>query len=228
MSSSATSRINLRVTEQEHSTIRWLAETSGETITEFAMAAIRSEAERRCSSARSASTAFLRRTDRSRVRRKLDPTPENLKGRFRAPFLRRADAIGFERVIAQSARQMGISELSSARHTSYFLEALAECVAGGLVVRIPGVGAFGPWHSENASGIDGCIPRFVAGPPFREYVQAVCPARSNRNRELQALRRRRRGRRSSVVDAMQTLRLHIGSQNRNAQAAFERWIEQGL
>lgn len=223
-------RITLRVTETEKWLLQHLARHEGLSVGRYVMATTRSTGRmlmnRQCQAA-----AALIRLDEARRKRtkrwKRKPTLRDMVGRFRCPFLRREHAEGFEAVIADSAKRMGITELSAARFVSFFLESIATAIATGGVVRLPGFGVFGPWYSEKTKGVDGCVPRFVAAAPLREFVQWECSARMNRNRELQAVRRRRRRRRSSVVDAMETLRRHIGSQNQEAQAAFEKWIEMG-
>lgn len=223
-------RITLRVTETEKWLLQYLADQQGLSIGRYVVAAARSAGRIRVDRQCQAAHALIRQDEARRKRTKQwkgRPTLEDVVGRFRCPFLRRQHAEGFETVIAESAKRMGISELSAARFVSFFLESIATTIATGQVVRLPGFGVFGPWHSEKAKGVDGCVPRFVASEPLREFVQWECSARMNCNRELQAVRRRRRRRPSNVVHAMETFRRHLGSQNREAQAAFEKWIEMG-
>lgn len=220
-------RIQVRVSEAEASAIAMVAQQAGKSVAQFirdaALATARQEVdrttreERRVTSARPVPAAKARKANL-----------EEAVGRFRTPFVHRRYAVSFEQAIREAASGMQTSELSSVRHLTFFFEAVGQLVANGEIVRIPGVGAFGPYYSERARGIEGCLPRFVASPAFRDHVQWNCPAELNRNRELLALRRRRRSRRSSIVDAMRTLRLHVSAQNRYAQDSFERWIELGL
>ena len=225
-------RVQFRVSPTEKWLLQFLAERAGTSVGRYVMDAVRSEGRPPVDRALAALEERAVREEalrRKRTRRpKHEPTAGDVVGQFRCPFLRREDARGFERVVARSAEKMGISELSAARFISFLLEEIAREVASGRVVRLPAFGIFGPWYSPEAKGVEGCLPRFVASTPFRDYVQWECHPRGNRNRELQAQRRRRRQRPSSVIDAMRTLRRHIGSQNREAQAAFERWIEMGL
>lgn len=231
---SAAQHLNERVTFRVSGTEKWilklLAEQDGLSVGRFVMKLARSAGRSRTDRLREALDT-LREQEAARrkrtKRRNGPPTREDVIGRFRVPFLRREHAEDFESIISESARRMGVTELSAARFVSFLVEAIATRVASGKIARVPAFGTFGPWYSEKAKGVTGCLPRFVAAPPLRDFVQWECSARMNRNRELQAVRRRRRRRPSSVVTAMETLRLHIGAQNREAQAAFEKWIEMG-
>jgi len=224
-------RITVRLSDSEKWVVESFAKQAGLSVGRFIVAAVQIVAKSRIEQIKGV-IASSRRLERDRRRRRrataASPEPSQIAGTFRCPFTRREDAEGFQRVISRSAKRMGISELSGARYVSFFLEEIAVAVTEGEIVRLPGFGAFGPWHSEKARGVDGNVPRFVAAQPFREHVQWNSMSSQNRNRELQALRRRRRARRSSVLDALETFRMHIRSQNRDAQAAFERWIELDL
>ena len=224
-------RITVRLSDSERWVVESLAKQAGLSVGRFIVAAVQIVAKSRIKQIAGV-IGSSRKLERGRRRRKravaANPEPSQTLGTFRCPFMRREDAEGFQRVISRSAKRMGISELSSARYVSFFLEEIAVAVTEGEIVRLPGFGAFGPWHTENAKGVDDNVPRFVAAQPFREHVQWNSSSRLNRNRELQALRRRRRARHSSVLDALETFRIHIRSQNRDAQAAFERWIELDL
>jgi len=223
-------RISLRVTETEKWLLQLLARQEGLSLGRYVMALARSAGLLRVDRLRQTAEALIEQdaARRKRTRRwKGRPTREDMLGRFRCPFLRREHAEDFEAVVSEAARRMGVTELSAARFVTFFLEAIATRVASGRIARLPAFGTFGPWYSEKAKGVDGCVPRFVPAEPLREFVQWECSARMSRNRELLALRRRRRRRPSSIVDAMETVRMHLGSQNREAQAAFEKWIEQG-
>lgn len=223
-----TERVHIRLSPSEREAIEFLAGRAGLSIGRFLMEAIRRDHDRQADQARSHAAKLLARWRRRPKRKTKSSAPEDRAGRFRCPFLQREHAAPFEACVRESAERMGILELSSARHLTYFFESLAKRVAAGEVVRIPGFGVFGPWHSEKAKGVDGCLPRFVASAPFRDYVQYETHLRDAQNGTLRAHARRRRSRGSSVVDAMATIRLHLGSQNREAQRAFERWIELGL
>ncbi|MHC4892559.1 MAG: hypothetical protein ACYTFV_04165 [Planctomycetota bacterium] len=223
-----TERVHIRLSPSEREAVEFLAGQAGLSIGRFLMEAVRRDFDRQSDQARSHATKLLARS-RRRPRKKVGASAhEDRVGRFKCPFLQREHAAPLEACVRESARRMGVSELSSARHLTYFFESLAKRVAAGEAVRIPGFGVFGPWHSENSKGVDGCLPRFVASAPFRDYVQYETHPRDAQNGTLRAHSRRRRSRGSSVVDAMATIRLHLGSQNREAQRAFERWIELGL
>lgn len=223
-------RITVRVTDTEKWVLQLLARQEGLSVGRYVMKLARAAGRSRTDRLREAVDALKEQESARRRRRRhraAPPTRNDVLGRFRSPFLRRDQAKDFEAVISISAQRMGISELSAARFVTFFLEAIATTIASGGIVRLPAFGMFGPWHSDRAKGVDGCLPRFVASEPLRNFVQWECPARLNRNHELQAQRRRRRRRPCSIQDAMETVRRHIGSQNREAQAAFEEWMALG-
>jgi len=222
-------RVHFRVTEAEKWVLGQLARQSGLSLGRYVMSVVRAAGTRQVGRVKALIEEMRVREDKEKRRRrrriKTPPTRAEVLGEFRCPFLRREDARGFERVIRRSARRMGCTELSAARFTSFLFEEIAKEMVSGGVVRVPSFGMFGPHHTPKAKGVDGCLPRFVAGPPLRDFVQWECHPRLNRNRELQAQRRRRRSRRSSVIDGMETFRRHIYKQNRDAQDCFEVWLE---
>jgi len=224
-----TDRVHFRVTGTEKWLLGLLARQAGLSLGRYVMSIVRASGTNQMGQVRVLIEELKAQEARDKRRRrrkvKTPPTREDVIGKFRCPFLRRNDAETFERVVRTSARRMGCTELSAARFTSFFLEEIGKEIAAGEVVRLPSFGVFGPWHSPKAKGTDGCLPRFVASPPLREFVQGECHPRSNRNTELQAQRRRRRSRRSSILDGMETLRRHIHKQNRDAQDCFEVWME---
>lgn len=222
-------RVHFRVTEAEKWVLGQLARQAGLSVGRYVMSVVRTAGENHLGRMKALIEEIKARETKARRRRKRKArkhlTREDILGKFRCPFLRREDAQGFERVIRRSARRMGCTELSAARYASFFLEEIARDMAAGEVIRLPSFGTFGPWHSPNAKGVDGCLPRFVASPPLREYVQWECHPRLNRNKELRAQSRRRRSRRSSVIAGLETFRRHIHRQNRDAQGNFEAWLE---
>ena len=222
-------RVHFRVTETEKWLLGLLARQAGLSLGRFVMSIVRTSGKHQLGQVQALIEEIQVREAKAKRRRrrkfKTLPTRDEVIGRFRCPYFRREDAEPFERVVRTTARRMGCTELSAARFTTFFLEEIGKEIAAGEVVRLPSFGVFGPWYSPNAKGQDGCLPRFVASPPLREFVQGECHPRSNRNTELQAQRRRRRSRRSSVIDGMETLRRHIHKQNRDAQDCFEVWME---
>lgn len=222
-------RVHFRVTEAEKWVLGQLARQSGLSLGRYIMSVVRAAGTKQVGRVKAFIEEIQVREEKEKRRRrrkiKTPPTRAEVLGEFRCPFLHREDARGFERVVSRSARRMGCTELSAARFTSFLFEEIALAIAEGEVVRIPSFGMFGPHHTPKAKGVDGCLPRFVASPPLRDFLQWECHPRLNRNRELQAQRRRRRSRRSSVIDGMATLRRHIHKQNRDAQDCFEVWLE---
>ena len=221
--------VHFRVTETEKWLLMLFAQQSGLSLGRYVMAVVKasgtSQMERVNALIAEVKANQTKENKRRRRKFRSPPTLDEAMGKFRCPYFRREDAEPFERVIRTSARSMGCTELSAARFVSFFLEEIAKEIVAGEVVRLPSFGMFGPWHSPNAKGKDGCLPRFVASPPLRDFVQWESHPRSNRNTELQAQRRRRRSRRSSIIDGMETLRRHIHKQNRDAQDCFEAWME---
>lgn len=228
-------KLNVRLSEAEYEAVRIVARQEGLSLSDFARKAICDAGVRTVSAtagrlkAVGGNAAWPPRRSTRRV--VPPPSVDELAGQFRVPFMRRKHGEPFRRVIHVSAHAMRCSQLSSARHATFILEAVAREVAKGEIVRLPGFGVFGPFSSENASGVEGCLPRFVAAAPFRDYVQAECHPRENRNKELKAAQRRRRTRPSSVVQAMETIRSHLTAQNRRAQELYEGslddWIAYG-
>ena len=222
-------RVHFRVTETEKWLLTLMARQSGLSLGRYILAVVKCVGSQQLGAVsaeiQDAITEVEKAKQRRRRRFKAPPTVDDAIGVFRCPFLRREDAETFERVIRSSAQRMGCTELSAARFSSFFLEEIGKEIAAGEVVRLPSFGMFGPWHSPNAKGTDGCLPRFVASPPLREFVQNECHPRSNRNKELGAQRRRRRSRRSSIIDGMDMFRRHVHKQNRDAQDCFEVWME---
>ncbi|MEM7517370.1 MAG: hypothetical protein AAF368_10660, partial [Planctomycetota bacterium] len=95
-------------------------------------------------------------------------------------FSRRADAEPLNRVIAKAANDSGRSRYEVARTMTFFFEHLAEEVAHGRVVSIPGFGAFGAWLDERKSvlakdPIPRCRPEFSPARGLREMVALTAP-----------------------------------------------------
>lgn len=222
-------RVHFRVTKAEKWVLDQLAKMSGLSLGRYIMSVVRAAGTRQVGNVKELVEKIRVYEERERRRRrgkiKTPPSRAEMLGKFRCPFMRREDARGFERVIRRSARRMGCTELSAARYASFLCEEIAIAMSEGEIVRVPAFGSFGPHYTPRAKGVDGCLPRFVANPPLREFIQWECHPRLNRNRELQAQRRRRRSRRSSVIDGMETFRRHIYKQNRDAQDCFEVWME---
>ena len=228
-------KLNARVTEVEFEAVKVVAEQEGLSLSDFVRKAVRDAGVRTMS----ATAAKLKvGVSAARPRRKKivqsgpPPSADELAGVWKTPFMRKEDAEAFERVIRASALSMRCSQLSAARLVTFLLEEIAKEVASGKLVRLPGFGVFGPYASENASGVEGCLPRFVSAAPFRDFIQYECHVRDNRNKELKAAQRRRRKRPSSVISTMETIRAHIGAQNRKAQDLYEAssldgWIARG-
>ena len=224
-------RLHLRLTKSEKAMIELLASTARMSVSRLLVEAARivGEARVRQSRARLLNDAVSKTGDhpKRRKRKKGPPKRSELRREFRAPFMRAADGAAFERVVTTSAKRMGISPFSAARLLTFVIEETAKEVAAGEVVRFPAFMVIGPYFTPNARGIEGCLPRIQASVPFRDFVQQNCHSRDNKNRELQAHRRRRRARLTSVISAMEAFRHRVEKHDDEYLEAFERWREFG-
>jgi len=160
-----------------------------------------------------------------RRRRSREVCERKARQPFRAPFLRRADAHSFERVVAFVADRMNASEFSVARALSFFAEAVGDEVANGHVFRFPGFFVVGPCRTER--GTPEVVPRLQASPPFKLHVLFNCPLKQAKNEALRAHRRRRRKRTSLLPNAMEAFRVRVEAQDRSVMEGLEGWREFG-
>jgi hypothetical protein len=107
------------------------------------------------------------------------------------PFLPKAeDARPLKKAIQYAADKMHVSPYLVAELMTYFLEAVADRVSLGHVVRIPGFGVFGPWLWESKhDGKQSVYPRFVAARPFRLQVRSICDPPKAKNDVLARFQR---------------------------------------
>ncbi len=100
---------------------------------------------------------------------------------IRLPFLAKAEqSLPLQRAIDLAATKVGLSQYSMAIAMSYFFEKLADEVARGRVVRVPGFGVFAPVLDERPQylarrGGPRCVPRFSAAKGFRQEVMLSAP-----------------------------------------------------
>jgi len=160
-----------------------------------------------------------------RRRKNLEVCRRRARQPFRAPFLRRAEARSFERVVTYVAGKMNASEFSVARSLGFFAEAVGDEVANGHVFRFPGFFVAGPWKTER--GTPEVVPRLQASPPFKLHVLFNCPMQQAKNEALRAHRRRRRKRASLLPNAMEAFRVRVEAQDRSVMEGLEGWREFG-
>jgi hypothetical protein len=100
-------------------------------------------------------------------------------GLLRIPFSGHSEATKpLRRCVERAAHEMGVSEFFAATLMSHFLEELCHQVGQNRLVRIPGLGAFGPkvWHPRHdPDALSSAYPAFSAAVPFRNLVRATCP-----------------------------------------------------
>lgn len=100
---------------------------------------------------------------------------------IRVPFLAKAEqSLPLQRALDLAATKVGLSQYSMAIAMSYFFEQLADEVARGRVVRVPGFGVFAPVLDERPQymvrrGGPRCVPRFSAAKGFRQEVMLTAP-----------------------------------------------------
>jgi len=120
-------------------------------------------------------------------------TPErhNASGYICIPFVgksKRYDAL--RRCVVSAADQSVMSEWQVARVMTLFIQAIADEVATGNPVRIPGLGMFTPWcWTAKTSGKQTMQPRFVPSRVFRLQVKHFCPVSDAMNKQSESYRR---------------------------------------
>ena len=120
-------------------------------------------------------------------------TPErhNAYGYICIPFVgksKRYDAL--RRCVVSAADQSVMSEWQVARVMTLFIQAIADEVATGNPVRIPGLGMFTPWcWTAKTSGKQTMQPRFVPSRVFRLQVKHFCPVSDAMNKQSESYRR---------------------------------------
>lgn len=100
---------------------------------------------------------------------------------IRIPFLARSEqALPLQRALELAANKIGVSQFTMAIAASHMFEQLAEEVARGRVVRVPGFGVFAPCLDERRQylarrGGPKCVPKFSASKSFRTDVMLRAP-----------------------------------------------------
>lgn len=106
------------------------------------------------------------------------------------PFISKAEqALPLKRVLAYAAGKMAMDQFRTAELMTYMLEGIADQVASGHVVRVPGFGIWGPWLWESDDGTRSMYPRFVPARPFRLQVRSTCDPARAQNKALSQFQR---------------------------------------
>lgn len=100
---------------------------------------------------------------------------------IRVPFLAKAEqSLPLQRAIDLAATKVGLSQYSMAIAMTFLLEQIADEVARGHVVRIPGFGMFAPSLDERPQylarrGGPRCVPRFSPSKGWQQEVMLRAP-----------------------------------------------------
>lgn len=95
--------------------------------------------------------------------------------RIRIPFNGETAEHGLGRAVQEAARAAGVTFSQVAIIGSYLFEHIADRVACGELVTIPGFGQFQPWATQSRwSGERYVQPRFMAAMAFRNTVKVSC------------------------------------------------------
>jgi nucleoid DNA-binding protein len=147
---------------------------------------------------------------------------------MRIPFDPRAETtLPLSECIKHAADEAGVTTYRAAYVMSRFFESLIERVASGEVVRIAGLGTFGPATRIPRSAMEGdapyTTPRFVPSRAFRAEVRTCCPPDKARDSRL-----RRYGKRqapSSRPDHPHTLSATTMRRFRDELRSQDPWSE---
>lgn len=77
----------------------------------------------------------------------------------------------FARVIDKTAAATGLDDATILRVSSYLWEYIADEVAGGQVITIPGFGAFGAWRDDRWRTKRPVLPKFEPARHFSSLVR---------------------------------------------------------
>lgn len=158
---------------------------------------------------------------RASLRRRRVATVQEIKP-FRSPFVHGIEGLGYERVVAHAARQMGIDQCSVAMLLTHVTDAIADAMAAGQVVRWPGLFVAGPYLYRRRDGRRDVFPRFQAAPPLNRTVAESCAPDLARNIELNNHRKRaRRAGVQHVREVMDRTRQAIVNQDLKALRVVE-------
>jgi len=100
---------------------------------------------------------------------------------IKVPFLAKSEqGLPLQRALDFAASKIGVSPYTMAMAATYFFEQLADEVARGRVVRVPGFGVFAPCLDERPQylarrGGPRCVPRFSPARGFRMEVMLSAP-----------------------------------------------------
>jgi len=121
------------------------------------------------------------------------PQPEERSaGYIKIPFNSKSEqSLPLRRALTYSADQMCMGQYQAAMVLTFFIRGVADEVSWGRVVRIPGLGMFGPWRwASPKKGLpDIATPRFIPARPFRNQVRHMCPPDRTQNEALETYRR---------------------------------------
>ncbi|MBZ0151207.1 MAG: ribbon-helix-helix protein, CopG family [Planctomycetes bacterium] len=115
----------------------------------------------------------LQDTPRAPLRRARVATVQDIKP-FRAPFVHGLEGLGYERVVQHAARQMRMDQCSVAMLLTHVVDAIADQMAMGQVVRVPGLFVAGAYVYRRRDGRRDVFPRFQATPPLNRTVAESC------------------------------------------------------
>jgi hypothetical protein len=220
--------ITIRVTESEKALIALLAERSEMSVGRYIASACRAVGRRQFDNdqgllERLRDQALRDLETEARRHRRTMPKPRSKPKPLKVPFLKDPHGQAFEEVVSTVAEKMHATQHSVARLLAFFAEAVGDVVADGRVFRFPGFFIVGPWRTER--GTPEVVPRFQASPPFSSHVLFNCPLYLGQNRALQAHRRRRRQRPSTLPQAMEAFRSRVEAQDRENLEGMEAWRE---
>lgn len=144
-------------------------------------------------------------------------------GYISIPFLAKSEqGLPLQRAVDLAATKLGLSEYSMAIAMTYFFEQIADEVARGHVVRIPGFGIFAPSLDERPQylarrGGPRCVPRFSPSKGWQQEVMLRAPASRSGKAALKVHRSNHRvteGRFGSerIFTAMHAIRDQISAQ----------------
>ena len=206
--------MTFRLTSNEKALLSFFAQAAGLSVGRFLMGMMKEHGEvaldsfRKHNQEAEALRPFLRECG-PRPKKKA-PKLESLRKGLRVPFLTEEHGRPYLRAIEHAAKMAGCEPHTVAWIASHLFEEIAHEVAENNVVRVPGVFVVGPWRIEG-QGI--CVPRFQAARPFVDYL-LTDGSREGANTQLQAHRRRSRGRLMNLPKSQEEFRIRVEAQTR--------------
>lgn len=193
VATSRNSTISARLSPTQKRALQVLAKQSNRTLSGLVLDSLQEAGAKQLDAMRSAIKKETSRRRRSRKPREFRP--------LKTPFLREADAAGFEEVVHYVAEKMNCDAITIAVLLTHLGEAIGNVLAKGEVFRWPGVLIAGSYATVK-SGVACSVPRFQANPPLIEHVKWSCPVADACNKQMDAHRRRRRPDRSGSLSTV--------------------------